>query len=188
MPINLPRKLSRSLQNNMDFTEPQLAAMYLLQEANIPLSLEQMGVVFSSISEYTYMHTALAIANLTDSGFVIKDTLETGEFYSLTVAGRINLANLKDMIRASLRSAISVYCKENLNSMRVDSDFLTNITSLSDGRYQVILRSFENNKLFNQTVFFAEDYELAQHMAKNWKLHGNEAINSMFSVLIQDTK
>ena len=56
----------------MSFTEVALAVLYLLQEAKIPLSIEQISHALSATSEYTYLDAAISANNLLEKNLIIK--------------------------------------------------------------------------------------------------------------------
>lgn len=170
----------------MDFTEPSLAVLFLLQHAQVPMTLEQMSSAFDN-SGYTYMHVAIVANKLLENNFVTKHTQPTGEFFEITVSGRLNLVRLETEIRYTLRQKLLKFCKENISQINMESNTSAYISTFNNVQ-QVILQAFDKEETMSQIVLNVADYDEAQLIAKNWKKHADEAIAAIYSVLLQDDK
>lgn len=168
----------------MDFAEPSLAVLYVLQHAQVPMTIEQISCAFEN-SDYTYMHVAIVVNRLLENNFVIKHTHPTGEFFDITVAGRMNLSRLETEIRYTLRQKLANYCKENISQINIESNTMAHVIAFND-IHQVILQAFDKDATMSQLVLNVSDYDEAQLIAKNWKKHADEAVSAIYSVLLKD--
>ncbi len=170
----------------MSFTEVALSVLYLLQEAKIPLSIEQMSHALAESSEYTYLDAAISVNNLLEKNLIIKETNPMGEFYTISVDGRISLAHLKAEIRGSVRRELSAFVKENFDLLNIQSKVYTRIDRLDSGAYQVMLRSYDKDLSMNDFILTAQDENEAKIIATNWERHADDAIAAIYSVLMKD--
>lgn len=168
----------------MDFAEPSLAVLYVLQHAQVPMTLEQISCAFEG-SDYTYIHVSIVANQLFENNFVAKHARPTGDFYEITVAGRMNLARLETEIRYTLRQKLAKYCAENISQINVESNATANIIAFND-IHQVILQAFDKDAMMSQIVLNVADYDEAQLIAKNWKKHADDAVSAIYSVLLKD--
>ncbi len=169
----------------MDFTNVSLTVLYLLQEAKVPLTIEQMSDALDS-SDYTYIEISVAVIDLTDKGLVQAFDTPMGCEYSITVNGRITLSHLKNDVRGSVRKKILSYVAEKSSELKLKSKVSTRITKLDNGCYQVHLRAFDKDMLMNDILLVAHDEEEAKFIASNWENRADEAIASLYTVLMKD--
>lgn len=170
----------------MNLNEVSLAVMYLLQEVGIPLNAEQISLAFDEDSGYTYIAVALAVNSLTDKELLSVSKEENGDFYSLTLNGRLILSRLKTEIRNSLRKHLSQYAEENYSSLRLLSKTDAYISPFGDGKYQVILRSFDKDMHSTDVFIMTEDLTEAERMVENWKKYADDAVSALYLVLMKD--
>ena len=170
----------------MNFNEVSLAVMFLLQEVRIPLNTEQISLGFNEDSGFTYIDIAIALNNLTEKEFVVKNTTPTGEYYSLTFNGRLTLSRLLTDIRASLRKRLSAYARDNFLALSLESKVNTSVSPIGDGKYQVLLRAFDKDSNSSDIFLTVDNSEEASLIAKNLKKHADDAIAALFSVLTKD--
>lgn len=168
----------------MNFTEISLTVLYLLQEAGIPLTINQISDALQA--NYTYIEISIAITNLLDKKLVYKDTTPIGEEYTITVDGRISLAHLKNDIRGSVRNGIIKYVNQNLKALKLESKISAHISALDGGQYLVHLRAFDKDLSMNDIVLVAHDEEEARLIVSNWETNADEAVAALYTVLIKD--
>ncbi len=170
----------------MSFTEAALIVLYVLQEAKIPLNLDQISQALDASSEYTYLDGAIAINDMLDKKLVIKENNPMGEFYRITLDGRISLAHLKREIRGSIRNAISDYIKENFTQLNLESKIYYSVNQLDSGEYQIFLRAYDKDLAMNDILLIAKDEEQAKLIITNWERNADKAIAALYSVLMMD--
>lgn len=168
----------------MDFAEPSLAVLYVLKHAQVPMTLEQISCAFEG-SDYTYIHVSIVADQLLENNFIVKHTHPTGEFYEITVAGRMNLARLETEIRYSLRKLLAKYCAKNISQINIESNTIAHIVAFND-IHQVILQAFDKDATMSQVILNVADYDEAQLIVKNWKKHADEAVSALYAVLLKD--
>lgn len=170
----------------MNFTESSLTILYLLQEAKIPLNMEQICAALASSSEYTYIDASISISSMLDKNYLIEESTPLGSTYTISVDGRITLAHLKTDIRGSIRKGINEYVSKNLMKLSLESKVSSRISILDDGKYQVHLRAFDKDMSMSDILIVAHDEEEAKLIVENWEKQADEAISALYSVLIRD--
>ncbi len=170
----------------MNFTESSLTILYLLQEAKIPLNMEQICAALASSSEFTYIDASISISSMLDKKYLIEDETPLGKTYSITVDGRISLAHLKTDIRGSIRRGINEYVSKNLMKFSLESKISSRINILDDGKYQVHLRAFDKDMSMSDIVIVAHDEDEAKLIVHNWEKNADDAISALYGVLIKD--
>ncbi len=170
----------------MTFTEIALTVLYLLQQAGIPLNMEQISNALYYAGNYTYMDAAIAVNSLEEKSLILKQSSPTGDLYNITVSGRINLSRLTNEVRGSVRKAITDYCEKNIKALSLESSTATHI-SFDGNQYQVILSAFDKGNLLGQFVLNISDGDEARLICSNWKKHADEAIAALYTTLIKDT-
>lgn len=168
----------------MDITEVSLTILYLLQEAKIPLNIDQICNALQD--NYTYIENSIALTNLIDKNLVLKTKTPLCEEYSITVEGRISVAHLKNNVRGSVRNNIIRYVEENIKELALSSNVFTKINSLDGGKYLVQLRAYDKELDMNDIVLIVNDETEAQLITSNWTNHADEAIAALYSVLIRE--
>ena len=170
----------------MNFTESALTILYLLQEAKVPLNIEQICTALHYSSEFTYIDASISISSMLDKNYIIKEETPIGDVYSITIDGRISLAHLKTDIRGSIRKKLSEFVSDNVNKLSLESTILTRISLLDDGKYQLHLRAFDKHMSMNDVILTVNNEEEAKVIVKNWELHADDAIAALYNVLIKD--
>ncbi|MBE7091709.1 MAG: DUF4364 family protein [Clostridiales bacterium] len=168
----------------MNFTEVSLTVLYLLQEAKTPLNIEQISNALHT--NYTYIEISIALTNLLEKNLVLKNKTPISEEYTITVDGRISLAHLKNDIRGSVRNSIVKYVDENLKQLCLESKVASHISVLDDGNYLLQLRAIDNDLKMNDIMLVVSDEHEAKLIASNWENRADEAIASLYNILISD--
>ncbi len=169
----------------MNFTDVSLTVLYLLQEAKIPLTIEQMSDALNT-SDYTYIEISVALIDLSDKGLVQMLETPLGNEYTITVNGRISLSHLKNDVRGSVRKRITQYIAENPNEIKIKSKVSTRITKCDNGAFQLHLRAFDKDMAMNDILLIVKDEQEAEHIVSNWEDHADEALAALYSVLLKD--
>lgn len=170
----------------MNFTESSLTILYLLQEAKVPLNMEQICTALDASSEFTYIDASISISSMLEKNYILKKETPLGDTFTITVDGRIVLAHLKTDIRGSIRKNISEHISENLSKLSLESNISTRISMLDDGKYQIHLRAFDNDLEMNDIILTAQNEDEAKIIVKNWEMHADDALAALYGVLIKD--
>ncbi len=170
----------------MNFTEVSLSILHLLQEAKVPLNMEQICAALDASSDYTYIDASIAISGMLDKNYILKEVTPLGEIYSITVEGRITLAHLKTDVRGSIRKALSEYVSNKLKQLSLESKVSSRISILDNGQFLIHLRAFDKDMPMNDFMIVAHNEEEAKVIVTNWEKHADEAIASFYTVLIKD--
>ena len=170
----------------MNFTEVSLSILHLLQEAKIPLNMEQICAALDYSSEYTYIDASIAISSMLDKNYILKEETPLDDTYSITVEGRITLAHLKTDVRGSIRKGLSEYVSDKLKQLSLESKVSSRVSMLDNGQYLVHLRAFDKDMPMNDFVIIAHNEDEAKAIVTNWEKHADEAIASFYTVLIRD--
>ena len=170
----------------MNFTESSLAILYLLQEAKVPLNMEQICAALAESSEFTYIDASISITRMLDKNHILSFTTPLGDTYTITVDGRIVLAHLKTDLRGSIRKNITEYVNNNLSALSLESKISTRISTLDNGKFQIHLRAIDDDISMNDIILTASTEEEARLIVKNWELHADDAIAALYSILIKD--
>lgn len=168
----------------MNFTEVSLTVLFLLQEAKIPLNIEQICNALQD--NYTYIEISIALTNLLDKNLINKEDTPISEEYAITVDGRISIAHLKNDVRGSVRNGIINYVKNNISQLCLESKVSAQINALDNGEYILHLRAFDKDLKMNDIVLVVNNEEEAKLVAENWENHADEAISALYNVLIRD--
>lgn len=170
----------------MNFTESSLTILYLLQEAKLPLNMEQICTALAASSEFTYIDASISITSLLDKKYITKEESPIGDTYTIAVDGRIALAHLKTDIRGSIRKNLSEFINDNFSKLSLESNLTSRISILDNGKYQIHLRVFDKDMSMNDIILTAHNEEEAKLIVKNWERHADDAIAALYSVLIKD--
>lgn len=170
----------------MNFTEISLSILYLLKETNFPLKFDQISDAFAEVSDYTYIEASIAVSNLLEKEYLLKEETPQGEQYSITVEGRIALNHMKSDIRASLRRNLLEYVKTNFLRMSLESNITSHISALDNGFYQVHLQAYDNDFAMKDFFIDARSEEEAKLIASNWEKSADDAIAQLYAILLKD--
>lgn len=168
----------------MNFTEVSLTVLFLLQEAKVPLNIEQICNALQD--NYTYIEISIALTNLMDKKLIAKEITPISEEYTITVDGRVSIAHLKNDVRGSVRNGITNYVKNNVNQLSLESKVSAQINSLGNGEYILHLRAFDKDLKMNDIVIVVNNEDEAKLVAENWENHADEAISALYNILIRD--
>jgi len=170
------------------FTEAALAGMYLLQEAQQPLTLTQINDILFVTSDISYMDLAVGFDSMLQKNLIAIEKTPAGEFYSITIEGRITLNRLIYLIRGTVRKRISAYVSEHKDSFTLDALVSTQVSKLESDAYQLVLRAYDKDMDMTELVLRTKDSIQARVIEANWKERADDIIAVLYKELIKDKK
>ena len=174
-------------------TDPQvlykLMILYLLRQANLPISNEQISEFFLS-KEYTnYMTLQQAISELLDAHLIKASTVRSKQRYEITREGEESLGFFGNDISDPIKDDIHAYLKENRirlrNEMGITADY-RKLSGTGGSDYEVECEIREGKLLLMKLTLSVPNEEQARIISGRWQSASQEVYSTVMHTLLQD--
>lgn len=161
----------------------KLIILFMLDRVSFPLSTAQVSD-FILEKEYTnYLTLQQAIAELTDTGMIHRQSAGNRTLLTITGEGRETLTFFENRIGNSIKKDILDYFKENEFALREETAIRGNFYKLTSGDYEVHLIAAERGADLIDLKLFVPDMETAASICENWKQKNQEIYQYMIKQL-----
>lgn len=171
-------------------TDPQvlykLMILYLLRQANLPISNEQISEFFLS-KEYTnYMTLQQAISELLDAHLIKEGSVRGVLRYEITREGEESLGFFGSDISSAIKDDIHAYLKENRIRLRNEMGITADYRKLSSSDYEVECEIREGKMLLAKLILSVPTEEQARIICNRWQSASQEVYSSIMHTLLQE--
>lgn len=171
-------------------TDPQvlykLMILYLLRQANLPISNEQISDFFLS-KEYTnYMTLQQAISELLDAHLIKESSVRGAKRYEITREGEETLSFFGDDISDAIKEDIHAFLKENKIRLRNEMGITADYRKTSTNDYEVDCEIREGKLRLMGLTLSVPDEEQARIICNRWQAMSQEVYSHSMQLLLQD--
>lgn len=174
------------LDVNERVAENKLLILYIINKVNFELTNSQISKLVVNIHEINYFYLQQYISQLVDDKFIGCRIEEGSRFYNITPSGRQALEFFKTMIRASTRDKIDAIIKENIQTLRTETQVSADYIPLDDNQYSVSCRISEGETCLIDLKLFAGTKEQARLICRNWEKNSRELYPEIIRLLTSD--
>ena len=162
----------------------KLIILYMLNEAEAPLSASLLSE-FILDREYTsYFHFQVSIADLTETGFLKKSTSRNMTYYTLTEEGCTTLGYFQEEISPAIRDEVRNYLREKGCEIRRKQRIIADYYRRSPSEYMVRCQVKEKgSSLFDLTILVPSK-EAAETMCNHWEQKCQEIYAQIMETLL----
>jgi len=170
-------------------TDPQvlykLMILYLLRQANLPISNEQISAFFLS-KEYTnYMTLQQAVGELLEAHLIRQTTVRGVQRYEITREGEETLSFFGGDISDAIKEDIHAFLKENRirlrNEMGITADYRKN-----GNDYDVDCEIREGKLLLMKMTLSVPSEDQACLICDRWQTASQEVYSTVMLTLLQE--
>lgn len=163
----------------------KLMILYMLRQANLPLSNDRISEFFLS-QEYTgYMTLQQAIGELQDAHLIKVSSLRGVDRYEITREGEESLSFFGQEISDAIRKDVQDYLKQNRLQLRNEMGITSDYTRGSANDYVVECQIREGkNQLLGLTLSVPDELT-AKNICNRWRGVSQEVYASLMAELLQ---
>ena len=171
-------------------TDPQvlykLMILYMLRQANLPMSNEQISEFFLS-KEYTnYMTLQQAFAELLDAHLIKSATVRGVSRYEITNEGEETLSFFGNDISDAIKEDIHQFLKENRIRLRNEMGIIADYRKSSGTDYDVECEIREGKTTLMKMILSVPSEEQARIICNRWQSTSQEVYSSVMQTLLQE--
>lgn len=161
-----------SLHSPNDLSVNKLILLYVLREVNAPVTSDQLTVLTIERGWMLYFDMVQHLADLTESGLIVSDTVRRQLRHTITPDGKDLLASLENRIPASIREEIRQYVADNLSQLTGGGCIHAEVTE-SDGVIHALLRlTGDSGEEIFRVLLPAPDKDTAQAVCRRFITDG----------------
>lgn len=163
----------------------KLIILYMLKQADFPLSNSQITDFFLE-KEYTdYFTIQQTIHELIDSELVHAESTQLNTQYRLTSAGTETLRFFQDKISDDIQTDIAGYFSKNRYAMKNENAYLADYYKTPEQEYAVhcLLKEKTVNRL--DFTLIVKTKEQAEAICVNWKNQADDVFGCLMDLLLK---
>lgn len=164
--------------------DKKLLILYLLENMNIPLTKAQItdAVLESNLMDFFTLQQCLAGLEGTE---VIKQVdYQKRKCYEITDSGRNTLEVFLNRIPKTSMEIIKQYVLNNKDSLKKESQIISEYKKLNDNEYIVNLKVIENNLVLIDLKLNVVSAKQAKQICEKWKNSSEKIYSQLMSSLI----
>lgn len=171
-------------------TDPQvlykLMVLYMLRQANLPLSNEQIAEFFLS-KEYTgYLSLQQAIGELLDAHLIKSSVVRGSSRYEATREGEETLNFFGKNISDAIKEDIHAFLKDNRLRLRNEMGITADYQKTGATDYEVECQIKEGKTLLMKMTISVPGEEQAQTICNRWQNASQEIYSYIMTELLKD--
>ncbi len=171
-------------------TEPQvlykLMILYMLRQANLPMTNEQISEFFLS-KEYTgYLSLQQVIGELLDAHLISEKKVRTSSRYEITKEGEEGLSFFGSDISDAIKADIHEFLRENSIRLRNEMCITSDYCRVGNMDYQVDLEVLEGKTMLMRLSLSVPTEEQAVSICDRWQSTSQEVYSSVMADLLRD--
>lgn len=169
-------------------TNNKLLVLFVLDKLEMPISDDVLLDMCVQNNWINYLFCKEAIAELTESGFIIRQQSQTSNtvFLVLSQDGALCIGHFFKDIANSLRDQIVSIIKKNRLSYRKKQEYLHDYFRNADNTFTVVLKILDGNSIVYETKIVVTDKQTAVEMCENWTERGADVYKSFYDLLVSD--
>ena len=152
----------------------KLMNLYMLHQANFPLTNAQLSNFFLDREYTTYFTLQQALNELLDAGLVKKETMRNSSRYEITKEGEETLEFFGKNISPAIVSDMDEYLKQNRFRMRNEVGLISDFYKSTNQDYIVHCEVREGKAVLVNLDISVPDKEQAEIMCNHWKDRSQE--------------
>lgn len=152
----------------------KLIILYMLNRVNFPLTGAQVSDFILERDYTNFLTLQQAIAELTDSGLIMTQSIRNRTHLIITGEGKNTLSFFENRINHAIKQEIDAYFRENELELRNEVSILADYYKATNGEYEAHLMAKEKNvKLVDITLTVPVE-ESAAAICDNWQQKNQE--------------
>ncbi len=157
------------LDSNERVAENKLLILYIINKLNFEPTNSQIAKLAIDTREINYFYLQQYISELVNDKFIKCHEENGSRFYKITQTGRQALDFFKTMIRASSREKIDAIVKENIASLRTETQVSADYIPLNENEFMASCRIFEGSTCLIDLELYTGTKEQARLVCRNWE-------------------
>ena len=171
-------------------TDPQvlnkLMVLYLLQQANLPISSEQISEFFLSAEYTNYLSLQQALGELLDAHLIKSSTLRGSIRYEITREGEESMGFFGGDIPEALREDINGFLRKNKIRLRNEMGITADYSKSSGADYDVVCEVKEGKLQLMKLMLSVPSEEQARIICDRWQSASQEVYSHVMQSLLRD--
>lgn len=169
----------------MDTTISKLTLLYVLDQMEIPVTMETLNDMCCSQNDWlTYMTLTEILPDLVQASFIFLDSSTKTAYYKITAEGRECLNFFYMKIPSSIRKEIDIYIKKNRQEYKRRQEYFKDYFQNKDGTYTVILKILEPMGTRLDLKLNVSNRAEAKAVFNKWNNSAGEVYASIYKLLI----
>ncbi|MBP3729041.1 MAG: DUF4364 family protein [Lachnospiraceae bacterium] len=171
-------------------TDPQvlykLMILYLLQQANLPISNEQISDFFLTTEYTNYISLQQALGELLDAHLIKASTLRGSTRYEITREGEESLSFFGEKIPEAVRNDINAFLKKNKIRLRNEMAITADYRKSGSTDYDVECEVKEGKLTLMKLTLSVPSEEQARILCDRWPAASQGIYSSIMHTLLKD--
>lgn len=166
-------------------THDKLWILYFLRAVDMRLTNEQLVRVSMDNGWTNYFDLQEALIDLVDNALIALVHKPNDNYYALTPAGVDALGQFETRIPFSTREALSQYADDNRETLRKQTQVLSDLRAQGDGQYQVTLKLLENSNQLAKVSLLVDSRESAWRVRDAWDSRSDELYGALLKLFVE---
>ena len=161
----------------------RLIILYILQNANRPLTLNQIAIFCEEFDDITYIDICTYIDSLKSSNYVYEKIEDENVLYSLTELGINTLNELLELVPGVNLYNIKKLINKNNVEIKTEYSINTNIIPIKKDEYKVSCFIKDGNDEMINITMYAGTKEQAKNISANWNENAEEIYTKLLELM-----
>lgn len=171
---------------NDEMTKIKLCVLYMMKALDATVTAPQLTTALMESAELLYFDIQLAISELEDNALIASVPCAYGTGFNLTSKGGEALEITKMTLPRSVRDNCDEYVRSNRLKILQSEQFSAHSKKNPAGGYDVILTSFDKDRMLCSVVLNVADAAMCDKMCGRWKDRSPDIYGLLFNELLKD--
>ncbi|MBO4837991.1 MAG: DUF4364 family protein [Lachnospiraceae bacterium] len=164
----------------------KLMVLYLLQQANLPISNEQISEFFLTTEYTNYMTLQQGVSELLDAHLIKVTTVRGSQRYEITREGEETLSFFGSDIPDAIKEDIHAFLKKHKIRLRNEMGITADYRKTAGTDYEVTCEVREGKVQLLKLLLSVPSEEQARIICDRWQSSSQEIYSHIMHTLLQD--
>lgn len=171
------------MSKDLEIFDNKIIILYILENANKPLTIQQMVKFCEEFNDITYFDICGYIESLKANNY-IKETLDDqNTLYSLTEHGISTLKELLELIPGVNLYNLKKLINKNIIQIKTEYDIDTIIIPVKEDEYKISCYIKDGNDELVNISIYACNKEQAKNISNNWNQNAEEIYSKLLDMM-----
>ncbi|MBE5821398.1 MAG: DUF4364 family protein [Clostridiales bacterium] len=172
--------------NDNSNPENRLLILYILNKANIPVTISNLTDIYFSINEINYFYFQQFLSDLKDKEFINIFEENNKHYYIITEKGKSTLTDLMYLIPSVMSVAADNAIQKIIKGLKYELSITTDFIILDANKINVKCNIDEGSSRLFSLEIYAGTMEQARKIAENWKNNSLKYYPQIINLLTND--
>lgn len=170
----------------MEIFDNKLIVLYILENANMPLTITQIVKFCEDFDDITYFDICDYLDSLKSSKYIYETLNEGNMLYAPTDLGSTTLKELLELVPGVNLYNLKKLINKNAVEIKTDYSIDTTIIPLKADEYKVSCYIKDGNDEMINITMYAGTKEQAKNISQNWNENAEEIYTKLLELMTKD--